>query len=440
MRQIVAVPFGHSGRIWQYLESMCLGLSTTHYPLCPCLFALTMFQNKPEILFGANNILDLVISMIENLESATNTDSEVSINTIHCKLCHLISIVGRTQLSVQHLTRILVLLRDSLLGKNRRLLASLLLSTLKDMTEHSPPFYDNHLQHQLQSGHHSSGGPPSANSSPNHPHNKKKHKLSAPRQHSATSSHSEHPKEDPAESSSWMPSPQRLFSNKATKIVNSVLPRWFDTGSSAPSPNEPPKTSSKSTDKKPKRRSTASRNGGLPNTNTLSHIIHQLPLSSFAFLNTNRQSGKQCSIDVPMKYIRKWPYERGFTFVCWVLYHQLSPPVYNQNPWMTIFTMLTSQGYGVHISLCCKSGSIKVRITAKNLVDEKIIPKARLLAQTWYSVGITHSQSRTAALRLLRPSHSNGQCKVYINGSKITSIDMEYPEIGEKPKYCSIGR
>ena len=84
--------------------------------------------------------------------------------------------------------------------------------------------------------------------------------------------------------------------------------------------------------------------------------------------------------------------------------------------------------------------SIKVRITAKNLVDEKIIPKARLLAQTWYSIGITHCQSRTAALRLLRSSHSNGQCKVYINGTKITTIDMEYPEIAEKPKWCSIGR
>ena len=117
-----------------------------------------IIKNKPEILFGCSNILDLVITMIENLEnnlnnnsSSNNEEIEMSINTIHCKLCHLISIVGRTQLSVQHLTRILILLRDSLLNKNRKSLGPLLLSTLKDMTRHSPPFYDNHQQnHSIQ--------------------------------------------------------------------------------------------------------------------------------------------------------------------------------------------------------------------------------------------------------------------------------------------------
>ena len=140
-----------------------------------------------------------------------------------------------------------------------------------------------------------------------------------------------------------------------------------------------------------------------------------------------------------MQKIKKWPYERGFTFVCWILYHQLSPHIYNKNSWMTIFSMLTTSGYGIHISLCCKSGQIKIRITNKNIVDEKIIPKARLLASTWYFIGISHLQSRTAALRLLRPSY-NGQCKIYINAEKISVIDIEYPTITEKPKYCSIGK
>ncbi len=43
--------------------------------------------------------------------------------------------------------------------------------------------------------------------------------------------------------------------------------------------------------------------------------------------------------------------------------------------------------------------------------------KARLLTSTWYYSGITYCQSR--------PSHSNGQCKIYINENKINTIDME---------------
>ena len=74
----------------------------------------------------------------------------------------------------------------------------------------------------------------------------------------------------------------------------------------------------------------------------------------------------------------------------------------------------------------------------QKVLDEKIIPK-KIIASTYF-IGITHCQSRTAALRLLRPSHCNGQCKIYINGNKITTIDIEYPVINEKPKYCSIGK
>eukprot|EP01084_Bolivina_argentea_P059905 109444_1 len=96
---------------------------------------------------------------------------------------------------------------------------------------------------------------------------------------------------------------------------------------------------------------------------------------------------------------------------------------------------LTISGYGIHISLCCKSGTIKISVKSKIITDEKIIPKARLLASTWYYIGITYCQSRTGALRLLRPSHSNGQCKIYINGNKINTIDMEFIEIDEKPIY-----
>eukprot|EP01084_Bolivina_argentea_P221364 374946_1 len=135
-------------------------------------------------------------------------------------------------------------------------------------------------------------------------------------------------------------------------------------------------------------------------------------------------------------------YMINYHHICWILYDQLSPhtSIYNKNSWMTIFSMLTISGYGIHISLCCKSGSIKISIKSKNITDEKIIPKARLLASTWYYIGITYCQSRTGALRLLRPSHSNGQCKIYINGNKINTIDMEFIEIDEKPSFCSIGK
>ena len=169
----------------------------------------------------------------------------------------------------------------------------------------------------------------------------------------------------------------------------------------------------------------------VPLPNTLLRIIHQLPLSSFAFLHKN--SG----IIVPTKAFKCWPSPKGFTFCGWLLWHQFEPFTRSKTSWMCVYSMLTVSGYGIDISLCNKTGQVKIRITGKNIVDEKVIPSVRLLSSQWYFVGITHVPSRTAALRILRPSHASGTCKIYVNGERVSSVDLSYPPINEPPRYCS---
>merc|ERR1712228_286736 len=157
-----------------------------------------ILKNKPEILFGCSNLLDLILDFIETLQNENSKNEKTEIAIIS-KLCHLISIVGCSQLNVCALTRILSLLRSSLLNKNRRSLAPLLLSTLKEMVSVSPPFYDNHQQNHLS--HSSSNNSPKhvSSSKSNHKKNKKNGKAQS----------SQNTNND-----SWIPSPQKIISNK----------------------------------------------------------------------------------------------------------------------------------------------------------------------------------------------------------------------------------
>ena len=331
----------------------------------------SILESKPEILFGCNNILDNVITMIENIESNINNnnniDIETRITTIHCKLCHIISLVGRTQLTVEHLNRLMILLRDSLLFKNRHTLASLLLTTLRDMIEHSPPNY-NSIKNNI---------------------------------------------------------------SNVNNIVNVFSDSWFKSNDNTNDNNNP----SNIFKIKNNNNNNSNNSNDIPLPNTLLRIIHQLPLNSFAFLNNN------CGIIIPMKSLNIWPFNKGFTFICWLLWTQLDIDPYSQkkNNWMCIFSMLTVSGYGIDISLCSKTGQIKFKIVSKNFKQEKIIPKVRLLSTSWYYLGITHIPSRTSTLKFLKPIYSNGFCKIYINGKKIIDIDLQYPTINEPPRYTSIG-
>ena len=574
-----------------------------------------ILESKPEILFGCRNILDLIITMIEDLEetkieitdenwhfysnidnknnssqhlkqqrtettvsntntNTTNKDSkkpsdaaqsrykpsftekaelkheiETRITTAHCKLCHLISLIGRTQLTVKDLNRLMTLLRDCLLNKNRKLLGVVLLSTLKDMIEHSPPSYGpnniNHhtnmilstlsnyynennvidtqftplyykysyniaasanlpetsnfhnksqsLAHSKQSSqndtHYSSvsktsSGKKSASSSKNantnantkwqssqllsheytkqiypkiatiHEHEESKNMDSKTRKTTAKSQalNVANQNETNSNNSKSQSTKSKKSHKRGKSFVSVFSDHWFKSSDESHStdsntnknnqskPSQTESNNSKSKEQKSQANSSSSnlatnkKNnsiGNIPLPNTLLRIIHQLPLSSFAFLHKN--SG----IIVPTKAFKAWPSPKGFTFCAWILWHQFEPFTRSKTSWMCLYSMLTVSGYGIDISLCNKTGQVKIRIVGKNSVDEKVIPSVRLLSAQWYFLGITHIPSRTAALKILRPSRVSGTCKIYVNGEKVSTVDLSYPPVNEPPRYCS---
>ena len=85
-----------------------------------------------------------------------------------------------------------------------------------------------------------------------------------------------------------------------------------------------------------------------------------------------------------------------------------------------------------------KSSRAKIRITGKNIVDEKIIPSVRLLSSQWYLFCCNYSCSiMSCCIENITSISASRTCKIYVNGERVSSVDLSYPPNNEPPRYCS---
>jgi len=110
----------------------------------------SVLSSKPQIFHGCSNILDLVMVLIERIET-TVVRQQAGINSLPnaavatqdhnttklCKLFHILDIVGRSSLTVKAYTRLLMILKKACQNCYRPLLASLVVASLVDMARHS---------------------------------------------------------------------------------------------------------------------------------------------------------------------------------------------------------------------------------------------------------------------------------------------------------------